>query len=131
MRWSPLNLPEAGRSFLTERHLASLTTLRRDGSPHVVPIGFTFDFETATAWIITSGESQKVRNINASANSRAVVCQVDGRRWLSLEGTASIHGDHPAVKYAEQRYAERYRIPRVNPRRVAIKISVQRILGNL
>ncbi len=29
--------------FLTERHLATLTTLRRDGSPHVVPVGFTYE----------------------------------------------------------------------------------------
>ena len=30
-------------AFLTERHLAMLTTLRADNSPHVVAVGFTFD----------------------------------------------------------------------------------------
>ena len=30
-------------AFLTERHLAMLTTLRSDNSPHVVAVGFTFD----------------------------------------------------------------------------------------
>ena len=30
-------------AFLTERHLATLTTLRPDGSPHVVPVGVTYD----------------------------------------------------------------------------------------
>ena len=30
-------------TFLTERHLATLTPLRADGSPHVVPVGVTFD----------------------------------------------------------------------------------------
>src|SRR5690606_37891896 len=29
--------------FVTERHLATLTTLRPDGTPHVVPVGFTWD----------------------------------------------------------------------------------------
>lgn len=29
-------------SFLAERHLATLTTLRVDGSPHVVAVGFTY-----------------------------------------------------------------------------------------
>ena len=29
--------------FLTERHLATLTTLRADGSPHVTAVGFTYD----------------------------------------------------------------------------------------
>ena len=35
--------PPMSLDFLTERHLATLTTLRRDGSPHVVPVGFTYD----------------------------------------------------------------------------------------
>ena len=30
-------------AFLAERHLATLTTLRADGSPHVVPVGFSYD----------------------------------------------------------------------------------------
>ncbi|EUA44422.1 hypothetical protein I552_4195 [Mycobacterium xenopi 3993] len=30
-------------AFLTERHLAMLTTLRADNTPHVVAVGFTFD----------------------------------------------------------------------------------------
>ena len=36
-------LPADVLDFLTERHLATLTTLRRDGTPHVVPVGFTYD----------------------------------------------------------------------------------------
>ncbi len=43
--------------FLTERHLATLTTLRTDGSPHVVPVGVTYDPATGTARVITSGAS--------------------------------------------------------------------------
>ena len=41
-----LDLGRAARrvlDFLTERHLATLTTLRPDGTPHVVPVGFTYD----------------------------------------------------------------------------------------
>ena len=40
--------------FLSERHLAMLTTLRADGSPHVVAVGFTFDPVTHIARVITS-----------------------------------------------------------------------------
>ena len=49
-------------AFLTERHLATLTTLRADGSPHVVPVGFTYDPQTRLARVITSGDSVKARN---------------------------------------------------------------------
>ena len=115
--------------FLAERHLATLTTLRPDGTPHVVPVGFTWDAETRLARVITSRSSRKARN--ADAGCRAVLCQVDGRHWLSLEGTARLLTAPAEVRDAEQRYAVRYRTPRVNPERVVIAVTVDRVLGNL
>ena len=116
-------------SFLTERYLATLTTLRADGSPHVVPVGFTFDPATGTARVITSGSSVKARHVR-DGRPRVALCQVDGRRWLTLEGTAVLREDAAAVADAEDRYARRYRQPRVNPARVVLEISVDRVLGN-
>jgi PPOX class probable F420-dependent enzyme len=115
--------------FLTERHLATLTTLRADGSPHVVPVGVTYDAETRTARVITSGTSAKARHVR-DGQPRVAVCQVDGRRWVTLEGTAVVRDDPAAVADAEQRYAVRYRQPRENPARVVLEISVDRILGS-
>ena len=115
--------------FLAERHLATLTTLRPDGTPHVVPVGFTWDAESCLARVITSRSSRKARN--ADAGCRAVLCQVDGRHWLSLEGTARLLTAPAEVRDAEQRYAVRYRTPRVNPERVVIAVTVDRVLGNL
>jgi PPOX class probable F420-dependent enzyme len=116
-------------TFLTERHLATLTTLRADGSPHVVPVGVTYDPATRTARVITSGSSQKARHVRAG-QQRVAVCQVDGRRWLTLEGTAVVRDDAAAVADAEVRYARRYRTPRENPARVVIEIAIDRVLGN-
>ncbi|MDI3313910.1 MAG: F420-dependent biliverdin reductase [Mycobacterium sp.] len=115
-------------AFLTERHLAMLTTLRADNSPHVVAVGFTFDPETHIARVITTGGSQKA--VNAQRSGIAVLSQVDGARWLSLEGRATVNSDATAVRDAELRYAQRYRIPRPNPRRVVIEVRVQRVLGS-
>ncbi len=115
--------------FLTERHLATLTTLRPDGSPHVVPVGVTFDPGTATARVITSGGSAKARHVRGG-QARVAVCQVEGRRWLTLEGTAVVRDDAASVADAEARYARRYRQPRENPARVVIEIAVDRVLGN-
>ncbi|HEU4361123.1 MAG TPA: F420-dependent biliverdin reductase [Mycobacterium sp.] len=115
-------------AFLTERHLAMLTTLRTDGSPHVVAVGFTFDPKTHLARVITTGGSQKA--VNAARGGVAVLSQVDGARWLSLEGQASVNAEVDAVRDAELRYAQRYRTPRVNPRRVVIEVQVERVLGS-
>ena len=115
-------------AFLTERHLAMLTTLRADGSPHVVAVGFTFDPKTHIARVITTGGSQKA--VNAARGAVAVLSQVDGARWLSLEGHAGVSTDVESVRDAELRYAQRYRTPRANPRRVVIEVHIERVLGS-
>lgn len=115
-------------AFLTERHLAMLTTLRADGSPHVVAVGFTFDPKTHIARVITTGGSQKA--VNAARGGVAVLSQVDGARWLSLEGKAGVNTGVEAVRDAELRYAQRYRTPRNNPRRVVIEVHIERVLGS-
>lgn len=125
----PASLSPTALDFLAARHLATLTTLRPDGSPHVVPVGFTWDAEKLVARVITSGRSRKARH--ASAGGRAVVCQVDGRHWLSLEGASRVLTGPAEVNDAVERYAVRYRQPRPNPERVVIEICVDRVLGNL
>ena len=125
----PTDLPDAVRAFLAERHLATLTTLRPDGSPHVVPVGFTWDTSETAARVITGGGSLKARN--ARAGGRAAICQVDGRRWVTLEGRISVLDDAPSVRDAEDRYEVRYRRPRENPRRVVLRIAVDRVLGSV
>jgi PPOX class probable F420-dependent enzyme len=113
--------------FWTERHLCTVTTIRRDGTPHVVPVGATYDPATNTARIITSAKSQKVANIRN--NGKIAICQIDGRRWSTLEGTATINLDPQVVADAEGRYATRYKTPRPNPERVVIIVSIMRVLG--
>jgi hypothetical protein len=100
-------------AFLTDRHLATLTTLRPDGSPHVVPVGVTHDPATRTARVITSGISAKVRHGKEPRAPRPSHARV-----------GTLHEGHACP------YADEYREPRVNPARVAIEISVDRILGS-
>ena len=92
-------------------------------------MGFTWDDTELAVRVITGGASRKARN--AQAGGRAVVCQVDGRRWLALEGVVSVLSDAPAVRDAESRYAARYPPPRVLPGRVVLRIAVDRVLGSV
>jgi PPOX class probable F420-dependent enzyme len=121
-------LGPAALAFLAERHLATLSTLRPDGTPHAVPVGFTWDGERQLARVITSGDSRKADH--ARGGGPAAICQVDGRRWLTLEGTTEVWNDPDRVADAERRYAVRYRPPRVNPRRVVLVLRVHRALGS-
>jgi F420H(2)-dependent biliverdin reductase len=123
----PAELTPASIAFLAERHLATFTTLRRNGSPHAVPVGFTWDDEARVARVISSRGSAKV--VQARAGRRASLTQVDGRRWLTLEGSTRVLEDAASVRDAEQRYAVRYRQPRPNPERVVVVLDVDRVLG--
>ncbi|MCW2666126.1 MAG: class putative F420-dependent enzyme [Frankiales bacterium] len=129
MAHDPTALSEGVQSFLTQRHLATLTTLRPDGSPHVVAVGFTWDPEAQLVRVITQGTSRKAGHVRAGS-PRAVVAQVDGRRWLSLEGVPAVSDDPERVAEAVRRYALRYRQPSVNPARVVLEIAVDRVLGS-
>lgn len=126
--WTPGwdDFPDALLDFWSERHLCTLTTLRADGRPHVTPVGVTVDVEWRCAWVITSQSSLKA--VHAAADPRVAACQVDGRHWSTLEGRAEVTSDPAAVQRAVERYAVRYRTPRPNPSRVALRIEVDRFL---
>ncbi|MBA2955824.1 TIGR03618 family F420-dependent PPOX class oxidoreductase [Nocardioides sp. MAH-18] len=119
-------LPPTLLEFWTERHLCTLTTLRADGTPHVVPVGVALDVEERCAWVITNGSSRKAAQV--AADGRVAACQVDGARWSTIEGTAQVRADEASVARAVARYAVRYRTPRPNPQRVALRIEVDRFL---
>ncbi|GGK37280.1 PPOX class F420-dependent oxidoreductase [Nocardia camponoti] len=123
-----VHLSPAALEFVNDRHLATLTTLRADGTPHVVAVGFTFDPETGIARVITDGASVKARN--ARKSGYAAVSQVDGARWITLEGPATVLTEPNDVGEAVARYTQRYRVPRENPTRVVVAIQVRKVLAS-
>ncbi|GAA1960662.1 PPOX class F420-dependent oxidoreductase [Agromyces allii] len=120
------SLTDDGRRFVTDSHLATLSTIGPDGGLHVVAVGYTLD--AGFVRIITSDGTQKVRNIERDA--RATVAQVSGPQWLSIAGEAIIERDPDAVAHAVALYAQRYRQPRVNPKRVVIRIEPRQVMGS-
>ncbi len=124
---TPADITDEMLAFLREYHLASLTTFRADGSPHVVPVGFSYDHDARVVRVITFASSTKYRN--ALRGGRAVVSQVDGGRWLTLEGTVTGTADPERVARAVEGYAARYRQPGERDDRVSIEIAVDRVMG--
>lgn len=125
------NLDEGVIELLEERHLAIFSILRPDGGPQATPVGFTYDPRSGLARIITRASSYKARRLTTSADRRVSICQVDGRRWVSLYGEAAVSSDSARVAEAVDRYAQRYRIPGERPDRVVIEVDVERMVGHL
>lgn len=119
-------LTDDALAFVREYHLATLSTIGRSGRIHAVPVGFTY--EDGVVRVIGSRGTQKF--VNAVRSGRASVCSVEGARWLSFEGAARVSDDPDAVAHAVELYAARYRQPRVNPERVVLEMTVERVLGS-
>jgi PPOX class probable F420-dependent enzyme len=125
----PRQLTTDALAFVADRYLATLTTMRLDDTPHVVPIGFTYEPERRLVRIITRAGSRKVRHLGQ--DHRAAVSQIDGARWITLEGHAIVTDDPTRVAEAVRRYAERYRQPEPRVDRVAIELAVDRVMGRV
>ena len=135
-----LTLTPAQLDFVTARMLATLTTVRPDGTPHVVPVAFTWDADGGRARITTRVTSVKARLIDAGGARptggahvalRSALCQVEGQRWLTLEGSITLSRDPAQIAVAVARYADRYRVLGVQPERVVLHLVVERVLGTV
>lgn len=120
-------LSPAIEAFLAEPHSATFTTFRPDGTPHVVPVHFTWDGEARLARVIVIPESRKARNVIAAPKSRVALCQVKGRGWVTLEGTAMLFEDPQRVTEGKRRCVERY--SRESRGHVVIEIAVDRVMS--
>lgn len=119
--------------FVTERHLATLTTLRPDGTPHVVPVAFTWDAGAGVVRITANRGSVKARNVRRAGPdrpARAAVCQVDGGRWITLEGTIEVSEDPAEIADAVTRYARRYHAMGENPDRIVLRLTPDTVMAS-
>ena len=128
-----LPLPDPGpafEDFVGERHLAALTLVRPSGHPHTTPVGFTWDQSTGSARIITWSGSVKARLLEVGL-LRCSICQVDGGRWLTIEGVARVTSEPGTCADAIAAYTDRYRPPkdRGDERRVIV-IEATRLLAS-
>jgi hypothetical protein len=77
------------RAFLSEgRRTAKLATLRSDGSPHVVPVGYVLDGDD---WVLmTSADSVKGRNLRRDPRVGLCVDEIDPHAFVSITGVATL-----------------------------------------
>ena len=130
-RFDPARPDESLADFLEERHLATLTVHRADGSLHVTPVGFTYDADRQLARVITWADSWKARHVAARPGAPVAICSVHGGRWVTLYGHATVTDGAAEVAEGVRRYASRYRPPKERSDRVVIEVRVDEIVGRI
>ncbi len=98
-------LSDWAKEFLHEDRVAVVSTLNRDGSPHITTIWYLLQ-EDGTLIMSTPGRTQKVQNLRR--DPRIAVCVGDERRSVSLYGTVTIHSDQNVVRQDLEQLAARY-----------------------
>ena len=128
MAYSLDNLPKSIEEFLSTRAFGSLNSIDETNNLHTAVVGFHFDKNKKIIRIISQKKSIKVKNI--IQNNNVSLSQIRDNKWLSFIGTATIKYDQESIKLATDAYTLRYEKPSENPDRIAIEISVKKILGN-
>ena len=93
------------REFLSEDHVAVVSTLNKDGSSHLTTIWYLLA-DDGTLVITTPSRSQKIKNL--SRDPRITLCVGGMGRSVSLSGHVSISSDQTLVRQHIEHIVERY-----------------------
>jgi PPOX class probable F420-dependent enzyme len=131
MRFDLDDLPPELETFVAQRRVATLTLVRADGTPHVTPVGITWDSSARLVRVITWADALKARILSKAGSVPAAACEVDGGHWLTFSGSARLVTEAGPVDEAVERYTRRYKPPKPRSDRVAIELQVASITGRL
>jgi PPOX class probable F420-dependent enzyme len=94
------NLTEAQRAFLHEPYAATVTTLRRDGSPHSTVV-WVDEQDGDVRFNITLGRAKERQLRHDPRASVLVIDPADHFKWLAVSGSATLSTDGAAEHMAE------------------------------
>ncbi|MGH8885303.1 MAG: TIGR03618 family F420-dependent PPOX class oxidoreductase [Egibacteraceae bacterium] len=98
-------LDDAALELLGWRLIASLATLNKDGSIHLVPVWYLF--EDGRFFMETSSATRKARNVQARPQATVTVEARNHGSWVSASGVAEIIRGEQASKI-NARLRDRY-----------------------
>ncbi len=129
--------------FMSEgSRTGKLAVVRRDGSPHVVPVWFDFDPETGDVMFVTGGDSLKARCMRR--DPRVSIC-VDVMEmpfaFARVDGVAEIttHSEDPSAlrrwatetcrRYVGEERAVEFGVRNSDPGEVLVRVTPTRHVG--
>ena len=128
MARDPHDLGPEVLAFLTERHLATLTTLRADGSPHATVVWVDGEGDLVRINITTT--RAKYRHLRRDARVAVlVVDRGDPYRWLAVDGHAELteEGAEAHIHGLSRKYFGRDYVLPPGERRVLVRVRPERV----
>ncbi len=130
-------MDEAVEQFLQENHGAVMTTLKKDGTPHVARIGV--GLVDGKLW--SSSTKTRVRDKHVRRDPRSTLCVLHNETpytWVGIESRVTIHDGPDAVDKNLALYRvlagepddlQEYRDAMVREQRLIYEFSIERTYG--
>jgi PPOX class probable F420-dependent enzyme len=129
-------MDERVRRFLERNHAAIMSTLKKDGTPHVARM----DCGLVDGKLWSSGSQDRVRTKHLRRDPRAALCVLggDAQQWMGLECTVRILEGPAAVEQNLALYRalkgdpddlDEYREAMVKEKRLIYEFEVQKAYG--
>jgi len=124
-------LTAAVRAFLAEPRYAVLATIGASGTPHLTAIWYELEEDS----VLMNTAAGRVKHRNLQRDPRASICIVDGERYVTLSGLATLIDDQAQAQADDLRLARRYDGPELaaerDPaialqQRVTIRMTISR-----
>jgi PPOX class probable F420-dependent enzyme len=129
-------LDQRQQRFVAKPRIATLATVRADGSPHITPVWFRYE----DGDFVVSVDRGSVKHRNVERDPRVELCIDDRERppfhTVIVRGRATVEGAPSAewrlslaVHYLGEEMGRRYVETRDNPDAVLLRIKPERIVG--
>lgn len=116
-------LTAAVRAFLAEPRYGVLATIGASGTPHLTAIWYELEEDS----VLMNTAAGRVKHHNLQRDRRASICIVDGERYVTLSGLATLIDDQAVAQADDLRLARRYDGPEQAAERAPAIALQQRI----
>ncbi len=97
-------LTPAVRAFLDEPHYAVIATINESGMPHLTAIWYELQGEE----VLMNTAAGRLKHRNLRRDPRLSICVVDGERYVTLYGRATLIDDRAQAQADDLQLARRY-----------------------
>jgi len=100
-------LTPAVRAFLDEPHYAVIATINESSMPHLTAIWYQLQGDE----VLMNTAAGRLKHRNLQRDPRLSICVVDGERYVTLYGRATLIDDRAQAQADDLQLADRYEGP--------------------